>query len=341
MRTVTLGSTGITSPQNAFGALPVQRADVQTAVKILRKAYDGGMTFFDTARAYSDSEMKLGIAFEGMRDRITIASKTMAATPEKFREDLETSLRELKTDYIDIHQFHMVRACYKLGDGTGLYECMLEAKKQGKIRHIGVTSHNIGVARECIASGLYETLQYPFSYLSSEAELELMRECVKAGMGFIGMKGLAGGLITETATAFAFVAEHENVLPIWGIQHEHELDGFLSYFSETPRMNAARREFIEREKHELAGDFCRGCGYCMPCPADIDIITCARLSLLIRRAPSARYLTPESRELMQKIENCVKCGQCTAKCPYSLKTAELLEKNYEDYKRILAGETEV
>lgn len=132
MKMITLGTTGITVPQNAFGALPVQRVNMDTAVQILRRAYEGGMRFFDTARAYSDSEEKLGHAFEGMRDKIFIASKTMGRTPKDFKEQLDTSLRLLKTDYLDIYQFHCVDQCYRPGDGTGMYECMLEAKEQGK-----------------------------------------------------------------------------------------------------------------------------------------------------------------------------------------------------------------
>ncbi len=148
MKTIRLGKTGIETPQNAFGALPIQRVSLETAVGLLRKAYDGGMTFFDSARAYSDSEVKIGVAFEGMRDKVFITSKTMATTPEKLEADLETSLNNLKTDYIDIYQLHCVKQCYRPDDGTGMYEALLKAKEEGKIRHIGITAHLIGVAEE-------------------------------------------------------------------------------------------------------------------------------------------------------------------------------------------------
>ena len=194
MKQITLGTTGITVPQNAFGALPIQRVDFETAKTILLRAYEGGMRFFDTARAYSDSEEKLGYALSDLRENIYIATKTAAKTPEDFKAHLETSLKLLKTDYIDIYQFHMVDTCWRPGDGSGMYECMLEAKKQGKIRHIGVTAHKLDVAKECIESGLYETLQFPLSYLSSEKDLELVRMCREQNMGFIAMKALAGGL---------------------------------------------------------------------------------------------------------------------------------------------------
>ena len=341
MKTITLGTTGITAPQNGFGALPIQRVTEEEAVKLLRRAYEGGMTFFDTARAYSDSEIKMGAAFDGMRDKIFIATKTQSKTPEGFWADLEQSLKNLRTDYIDIYQFHCVDQCYKPGDGTGMYECMLEAKEAGKIRHIGITAHKIGVAFECVNSGLYETMQFPFSYLSGQQEIDLVRLCAEKNMGFLGMKGLAGGLIMNSAAAMAFVSQFENVMPIWGVQREKELGEWLSYMEEMPQMSAEISAFIEKEKTELAGEFCRGCGYCMPCPAGIMINQCARMSLMLRRAPSGDWLTPEMQGEMKKIEDCLHCGKCMEKCPYGLNTPELLEKNYEDYKKVLAGERKV
>ena len=341
MKQVTLGTTGITVPQNGFGALPIQRVDMEQAVKILRRAYEGGITFFDTARAYSDSEEKLGNALADVREEIYIASKTMARTPEEFKSQLETSLRLLKTDYIDIYQFHCVDVCYRPGDGTGMYECMLEAKEQGKIRHIGVTAHKLNVAKECVESGLYETLQYPLSYLSSEKEVELVEMCRERNMGFIAMKGLAGGLISRSQAAFAYMSQFENVVPIWGVQKMEELEEWLGYMEDAPVLDEEIRAFIEKEKKELTGEFCRGCGYCMPCPAGIKINNCARMSLMVRRAPSKDWLNEEWQESMKKIEDCLNCGQCMKKCPYELNTPELLKKNYEDYKKILAGEITV
>lgn len=341
MKNITLGSTGITVVQNAFGALPIQRVDMASAVQILRRAYEGGMRFFDTARAYSDSEEKLGSAFEGLRDQIFIATKTQAKTPEEFRRQLDTSLKLLKTDYVDIYQFHCADTCWRPGDGSGMYECMLEAKAAGKIRHIGVTAHKLNVARECVESGLYETLQFPFSYLSSQKELELVDLCRSHNMGLIAMKGLAGGLINNSRAAFAFMSQFDNVLPIWGIQKMSELEEWLSYMDQAPVLDEELKAFIEKEKAELTGDFCRGCGYCMPCPVGIQINNCARMSLMLRRAPSAQWLSETWQANMKKIEDCLHCNQCMKKCPYELNTPELLVKNYEDYKKVLAGEVKV
>lgn len=341
MKQITLGRTGITVPQNAFGALPIQRDDTATAVKLLRKAYEGGMTFFDTARAYSDSEEKVGIALSDVRKNIFIATKTGAQTPDEMKKHIETSLSLLKTNYIDIYQFHCANQCYAPDDGTGMYETMLDFKRQGLIRHIGITCHKIGVAEECVKSGLYETMQFPFSYISGKREIDLVNLCHENNMGFIAMKGLAGGLITNSRTAMAFMTQFDNVVPIWGIQRENELDEWLSYMNETPELDAEMLSMIEQDKNELGMDFCRGCGYCMPCPKNIVINQCARMSLMLRRAPSKNWLSDYWQAEMQRTTECMNCGACMKKCPYELNTPALLKKNYEDYQKVLAHEVSV
>ena len=339
MKNITLGKTGITVPQNGFGALPVQRVGMDDAIRILRRAYDGGMRFFDTARAYSDSEEKLGAAFGNgyvKREDIIIATKTTSTTPEKFREDLNTSLSNLKTDYIDIYQFHLMGKCFKPDDGTGMYECMLEAKRQGKIRHIGGTAHKIGIAEELAGSGLYETIQYPISYLADDREIKLIRLCLEKNIGVICMKGLAGGLITNSRAAMAFVGQFDGTVPIWGIQRENELDEWLSYMNDTPVMDDEIRRFIDSERTELKGEFCRGCGYCMPCTVGIQINQCNRMALMLRRAPSSGWLNDYWQAEMARIDECINCGACLPKCPYDLNIPELLKKNLEDYRNVLA-----
>lgn len=337
MTTVTLGSTKITVDKNGFGALPVQRVSMEEAARLLRKAYAGGITFFDTARAYTDSEEKIGRALSDIRGHIYIATKTMSTTVEGFWKDLETSLRLLKTDHVDIYQFHNPSFCPKPGDGTGLYEAMLEAKAQGKILHIGITNHRLSVAREAVESGLYETLQFPFCYLCSEKDIELVRSCKSHDMGFIAMKSLSGGLITDSAAAYAFAAQYDNVLPIWGIQKEQELDEFLHYIQKPPALTKELQALIDRDRKQLCGSFCRGCGYCMPCPAGIEINNCARMSLLLRRSPSASHLSPAGQEKMMRIKDCLHCNMCMSHCPYGLDTPALLARNLKDYEEVLAG----
>ena len=341
METVRLGRTEIVTNKNGFGALPIQRIPDKDAVYLLQKAYENGITYFDTARWYTDSEHKLGLAFKGMRDKIWIATKTGAASAADFWKDLETSLNNLQTDYIDVYQFHNPAVCPKPGDESGLYEAILEAKEQGKIRHIGITNHRLAVADEAIESGLYETLQFPFCYLATEKDIALVKKCKEKDMGFIAMKALSGGLITNSAAAYAYLAQYDNVLPIWGVQRENELAEFLSYIDNPPKMNEELSEVIEHDRKELLGEFCRGCGYCMPCPMGIEINNSARMSLMLRRAPSAGWLSEEWQEKMMKIETCLHCNKCKSKCPYGLDTPALLAKNLEDYKNVLAGKVQV
>lgn len=337
MVTVTLGKTNITVNKNGFGALPIQRISKQAAISLIQKAYKNGINFFDTARFYTDSEEKLGEGLIGIREKVYIATKTAAVTADDFWKDLDISLHNLQTDYIDIYQFHNPSFCPKPNDGSGLYEAMSEAKKQGKIRHIGITNHRLQVAKEAINSGLYEVLQFPFCYLATEKDIEIVEKCKKANMGFIAMKALSGGLLTNSEAAYAFLSQYEQVLPIWGVQRENELDEFLSYIQNPPKMTEEIQQIIEEDRKQLLGEFCRGCGYCMPCPAEIEINNCARMSLLLRRSPSHLQLTQEVQKKMKKIEECLHCGKCKSKCPYGLDTPALLEKNYQDYMEVLAG----
>ena len=332
MKRITIGSTGLTVNKNGFGALPIQRVSMKEAVYLLRKAYDNGIDFYDTARFYTDSEEKIGEALSHCRDKIVIASKTGATTVEEFWKDLHTTLTNLKTDYLDIYQFHNPSYCPKPDDKVGLYDAVKVAQRQGKVRFIGISNHRQRVAMDAVESGFYDTLQYPFSYLSADQDLAIVNAARDKGMGFICMKALAGGLITDSALAYAFLDQYDYALPIWGIQRESELDEFLSYQMVAPEMTPERWAKVEEERKSLSGDFCRGCGYCMPCTVGIQINDCNRMSLFLRRAPLSVYLTEEWAEKMKVIEACGECGICKTKCPYGLDIPNLLKRNYEDFQ---------
>lgn len=331
MGKIQLGSTGIEIEKNGFGCLPIQRVSKEEAARLLRKAADGGINYFDTARAYSDSEEKVGYAFAGMRDKVVIATKSHAQTGAEMMAHLETSLKTLGTDYIDVYQFHNPAFVPRPGGEDGLYDAALEAKKQGKIRHIAITNHRLAVAHEAIDSGLFALLQFPYSYLSGQQEQELVDKCREKGMGFVAMKGMAGGLLRDGTAAAVWMAQQEGVVPIWGVQHEWELDQFLACVPDAPAMTEEYRALIEKDRSELTGNFCRGCGYCMPCPVGIEINQCARMSLMLRRAPAAGWLDEHWQAEMKKIENCLHCGKCASKCPYGLDTPQLLQDNYREY----------
>ena len=332
MKKIPLGSTGLMVTKTAMGCLPVQRCDTDYAVKLLRAAFEGGINYFDTANAYTDSEHKIGLALADVRDQIVLSTKSQSRTRDGVLAHIENSLREMKTDYIDLFQFHQVSEVPDPNDAEGAYAGALEAKRRGWIRHIGVTSHRVSVAEDCIASGYFETLQFPFSYISSERDLALAAKCKEAGMGYIAMKGLAGGLLTNVRACHAFMNLYDNVVPIWGIQRLEELAQWLAVAEEDPQMDAELDAFIQKERQELSGSFCRSCGYCMPCPMGIEIRNCARMNMLLRRSPWQQYMTPEWQAKMNKIEDCLECHSCSSKCPYQLDTPNLLKYMLKDYR---------
>lgn len=330
MKTVILGKSGLVVTKPALGCLPIQRRSTEDAVQILRAAYDGGIRYFDTANGYSDSEEKIGLALSDVRSSIIISTKSMAQDAKTLTEHIETSLRRMKTDYIDLFQFHFVRDM--ITADSEIYQAALEAQRKGYIRHIGVTTHDLELAFMLAESGLFETMQYPFSYLSLPREQELVARCRELNVGYIAMKGLAGGLLTNARACAAFMNSFENVAPIWGVQTMEELGQWLELANDPPELDDELCEYIENDRAQLSGSFCRACGYCMPCPAGIEINNSARMDMLIRRSPWQPYFTPEWQEKMSRIENCLHCGRCKSRCPYGLDTPELLKRNLADYR---------
>lgn len=332
MRKIRLGKTELMVTSTAMGCLPVQRCDEDYAVRLLRAAYEGGINYFDTANAYTDSEKKIGLALSDVRDKIIISTKSAARDKAGVLAHIENSLRMMNTDYIDLFQFHQVTEVPDPNDPNGAYAGALEAKEKGWIRHIGVTSHRVNIAEDCIASGLFETLQFPFSYISSERDLALAQKCKEADMGYIAMKGLAGGMLNNARACHAFMKSYDNVVPIWGIQKLEELAQWLALAEEDPDLDEELSAFIRQERQELSGSFCRSCGYCMPCPAGIEIFNCARMNMLLRRSPWQQYMTDTWREKMEKINDCIGCRSCSSRCPYQLDTPNLLKFMLKDYR---------
>lgn len=333
---IKLGRTGLMVSASSFGALPVQRVSMDEAKKLLRMAYDGGINYFDTANAYSDSEEKIGEALSDVRHNIIISTKSGASDKATLLKHIELSLRRMKSDYIDILQLHNPGTLPDPEDPDSLYGGLLEAQKKGWIRFIGITNHRNQLAWDAVLSGKYDTLQFPFSSISDEKDIALAELARDHDMGFIAMKGLAGGLITNARTTFAFMKQHPWVVPIWGIQRESELQEFLELEKNPPAYDEEMKQLIARDRAELAGNFCHGCGYCQPCPVGIPIQNAARMSLLLRRSPYQSWLTDEMNAEMMKIENCLHCGACASRCPYGLDTPRLLAENLADYKQFRA-----
>jgi aryl-alcohol dehydrogenase-like predicted oxidoreductase len=330
---MTLGKTGLTVCRSGFGALPIQRVAMDDAVRILRRAHENGIDFFDTAAMYSDSEEKLGIAFEHERYSVVIATKTLATTKSGVLDGIHESFKKLRTDYIDIMQLHNPESLPDPADPKGSYAGLVEAREKGFVRSIGISNHSLGRATEAAQSGLYDTIQFPLSSLSSDADLSLVNVCSETNCGLIAMKAMAGGLITNAATSFAFLRQYSNVLPIWGIQRDAELEEILAFENNPPQLDEWMWKTIRSDRFALSGRFCRGCGYCLPCPQGIPINWAARMSLLLRRAPYRPFLTEEWRNKMRLITSCTECGLCKSKCPYSLDTPALLKENLADYEQ--------
>ena len=335
MKYTKLGNTGLDVSRTGFGAIPIQRVSDEEAADILRTAFDGGINFYDTARAYSTSEYRIGHVLADVREQIIIATKTHAKTGEELQKNLETSLSEIGSGYIDIYQFHNPPFIPRPGDENGLYDAALKAKSEGKIRHIGVSSHKLDLAKEMVTSGLFETMQFPLSSLANDDEIALVKLCEEHDVGFIAMKGLAGGLITNAKSTFAFLHQFDNVVPIWGIQHMWQLEEFLSYSKNPPTLDDEVWASINKDREELQGGFCRACGYCLPCPAEIEIPMAARMRLLLGRTNWQRLISKESQEGMRRINNCTKCGHCINNCPYHLDTPTLLRENLEYFEKFV------
>lgn len=332
MKKVRLGKTELYVTKPAIGCLPVQRCSEEYGAKLLRAAYEGGINYFDTANAYTDSEKKIGLALSDVRENIIISTKSAAGDKAGVLAHIENSLKMMKTDYIDLFQLHQITEVPDLNDPNSPIAGALEAKERGLVRHIGITSHRIGIAEQCVGIDEIETIQFPFSYISSERDLDLARKCKQADKGFIAMKGLAGGLLGNNPRAcYAFMEEYDNVVPIWGVQSLEELDQWLALAREDPKMDEDLAAVIKADRQELSGSFCRSCGYCMPCTVGIEIRNCARMNMLLRRSPWQQYMTDEWREKMNKINDCIECGQCKSKCPYQLDTPNLLKYMLKDY----------
>lgn len=331
MDKIKLGRTNLSVSRSGFGALPIQRISLEESTKILRKAYENEINFFDTAHSYTDSEEKIGSALSDVRHDIIISTKSPAEDKKTLLKDIETSLKRLKTDYIDILQLHNPSSLPDPSQTEGLYAGLLEAKQKGMIRFIGITNHRLNLALQAADSQLYDTIQFPLNSLSADIDLELIEKCRKRNIGVIAMKGMSGGLITNAATTFSFLRQYGNVVPIWGIQKESELDEFIALEKNPPILDEAMMKIIKKDRIELSGEFCRACGYCLPCPAGIEIPNAARISLLMNRSPYEEYLEDSWKAKMELINSCIGCNHCKDNCPYGLDTPNLLKRELKRY----------
>ena len=329
MRYISLGNTGLKVSRTSFGALPIQRCSNEESTRILRRAYDAGINFYDTAKAYTDSEYKIGEALSDVRDKIIIATKSFDKTRDEIIKSIDSSLKSLKTDYIDLFQFHNHYPSEEEID------TIKDEIKKGKVLHMGLTLHMRNEAFDAVRSGLFETLQFPFSSLSDETDEKLVRECKEAGVGFIAMKALSGGLMRNIEANFAFINSFGNIVPIYGIQKMEELEEFIALEEKDPKMTSEFEEAIAKEKKELEGRFCRGCGYCMPCPVEIPLFLACRMDLFLTRSPGGDMISKEMQEKMERITECTNCKACAEKCPYGIEPYNLIPDQLKFYREFV------
>ena len=330
-----LGKTGLTVSEVSFGAIPIIRLERQEAVRVLRHAFDRGINFFDTANAYFDSEEKIGLAFEGMRDRIILASKSLRRDGEGLREHLDRSLRLLKTDHLDLYQLHQVaqdKDWEAITAPGGALEEVARAQAAGKVRHLGVTSHSLKMALKLIRTGLFSTIQFPFNFIEEGAKEELIPEACRLNMGFIVMKPFAGGVIDNAEVVFKYLREHPEVVPIPGFEAIPQVDEVLSFYAAPNRITDQDHAVMDHYRKELGKRFCRRCEYCQPCPQGVMITMAMGYRIVLARTSPA-VAAEFCRTAMESVPNCTACGVCMKRCPYDLPIPEMLKNNYELYLR--------
>jgi len=310
-----------------FGGIPIQRVSEDKAVAVVQRCLDLGITFFDTANVYTTSEARIGKAIKRRRGEVVIATKSTSRSREGVERHLNMSLERLGLDYIDLYQFHQVGDFKSLEivlDPKGPMPVLEEAKKAGVIKHIGVTSHQIDVAKEAVKSDRFETLMFPFNFITCEAADELLTLCRKHDVGFIAMKPLAGGALDNVTIAFKYLFQFPDVLPIPGIEKPREIEEIVQVLQGSLDMSDAERSEMQRLRDELGTRFCRRCDYCQPCTQEIPISTVMVISSAIKRLPPERLFTGMLADAMQKAATCTECGDCEERCPYRLPIREML-----------------
>jgi predicted aldo/keto reductase-like oxidoreductase len=333
MRLVPLGKTGIQVSAVGFGGIPIIRLDFEEAAQVLRHAADKGITLFDTANRYADSEEKMGRAFAGMRDKVVIATKTGQRAAKAAMEELELSLTRLKTDYIDLYQPHQVSQPAELDAllaPGGAMEALVRARAQGKVRSIGITSHSLEMARKLVATGLFATIQFPCNIVETEAAAHLFPEARAAGMGILCMKPFAGGMLDDGGLALRFLRREPDLIVLPGCDTAAQVDQAVEIFSGEAAWSEEDAAKAQGYRDELGSRFCRRCEYCQPCPQGVRITYAMMYRVVAKRMSPAKAVQFAS-ETMETVRNCIDCGECATRCPYNLPIPEMLAEHLAMY----------
>lgn len=335
MKYIPFGTTGLTVSELGFGGIPIIRLDEKSALAVLHRAYEAGITLYDTANAYRDSERKIGLAFAHLRDKVVLATKTFRRDAAGATEQLENSLRVMKTDYIDLYQLHQISQDEDWDKATapgGVLEAVVKAKEQGKIRCIGVTSHNLAMAVKLVKTGLFGSIQFPFNFIEDAAKGELHSAARERGMGILAMKPFAGGMIDNARIAFAFLRQYPDVLVLPGFDSPERVDEVVSLYRQPNTVSDADIKLMERYHQELGKQFCRRCEYCQPCPQGV-MITSAMGYKVIAARMSPKVAVEFTKVAMESVAQCTECRECVDRCPYDLPIPDMLKENYGLYER--------
>jgi predicted aldo/keto reductase-like oxidoreductase len=336
MQIIRLGQTGLEVSRVGFGGIPIQRLTENEAVEVVQRCLDLGVTFLDTANAYTTSEERIGKAIAGRREQVVIATKTGARDRATAQEHLELSLRRLNIKYIDLWQFHNVsslEAYEQVLGPDGAMEAAQAALRAGKVRHIGITSHSMEVALKAVPSAHFETIQFPFNFVTHEPAQELVPLAKKHDLGFIAMKPLAGGLLDDANLAIKYLLQFDHVVPDPGIQAIEEIEEIVDIVAGPWELTLQERREMERIRAEVDTRFCRRCGYCEPCPEGVPISVTMNLHSFWKRFPAKGFFSGWLAEAVERARNCIQCGECEEKCPYHLPIREMIVENIEFYDR--------
>jgi predicted aldo/keto reductase-like oxidoreductase len=344
MQKIRLGKTDLMVTRLGFGGIPIQRLSEGDAVAVVRRCFDLGINYYDTANGYSTSEERIGKAVKGHRHEVFIATKTFPGTPEIIEQNLDLSLKRLGTDYIDVYQFHGVNdmpTLQKILDPeNGLYKIFEKAKKAGKIRHIGITSHQMDAAKAQVKSGKFETIMFPFNFITNEPAKELLPLCRKNDIGFIVMKPLAGGMLDNATIAFKYLLQFPDIVAIPGIEKIHEIEEIFKIYQKSTKITSTERKKMQQMTEELGTRFCRRCDYCQPCAQQIPISMLMTFPTFVKRLPPDWYLkSPFIPDGMAKAANCTECGECESRCPFKLPIREMIKESYNLFERVKAANT--
>ena len=331
MNTIRLAGTDLEISEIGFGGIPIMTLSMNAAVSIVKYCFDHGITFFDTANMYLSSEEKIGTALEAVREKVVIATKTAQRDAKEVAAHIDLSLRQLKTDWIDLYQLHNVsnqETLKQVLGPHGAFEAARKACDAGKIRHIGISSHSIPTALEALKTGLFQTLQFPFNFIENDPANELFPQARRCDVGLIGMKPLGGGLLERADLCFGFLQQHPDIVPIPGIRAQKEADEIIGLYANPKPLTKADLKEMENIRSVLGEKFCHRCEYCMPCEQGVQIP-----SVLIFQA-AAKRLTREGAaawlgQAMESVAECIECGECEEKCPQGIKIIDELQNVHQ------------